>query len=159
MSKKISDEMKISLGKRIKELREQLGLTLDCFAKPLTIQGKSVNNYERGKAKASDGVLEQIERHYRLNRNWYETGEGEMLLPKVGEQPPDYQPAQRMVAVTNLIRPASEQGWELLECFDVLCPEQKLALLGVAKAMAVGVSVKSPASEPMESGLLAVNSK
>lgn len=68
-------------GERIKLFRKMLGLTLDKFAEPLSIKLGTVSDYERGKALASESVIREIEMYYRMNRNWYETGEGQMILP------------------------------------------------------------------------------
>ncbi len=75
-------ETKKILGGRIKELRGHYGLTLEAFAAPLSIKGPSVNDYEHGRARASESVIRELETHYRLNRNWYDSGEGNMLRPK-----------------------------------------------------------------------------
>lgn len=79
MSNDISVNPKKILGGRIKALRAHLGLTLEAFADPLSVKGASVNDYEHGRAKASEAIIREMETHYRLNRVWYETGEGDML--------------------------------------------------------------------------------
>jgi hypothetical protein len=85
-----------------------------------------------------------------IRKEWLETGEGEMLkLPIVSEGEP---PPLRMV-VTETRRAVSEQGWELLDCFDRLCKEQQESLLIVARTMAAGVPAKSPEKERKEEGL------
>lgn len=47
------------------------------------------------------------------------------------------------MAVTEVKRQVSDDGWELLDYYEVMCDEQKRSLLGVARAMAAGVPVKS----------------
>lgn len=78
------DEPKKIFGERMRVFRKHLGLTLEAFAKPLSIKGNTVSDYERGKARASEAVLRELEMHYQLNRTWYETGEGAMRLPITG---------------------------------------------------------------------------
>ncbi|CAB4211787.1 HTH_XRE domain containing protein [uncultured Caudovirales phage] len=75
------DDLKKISGDRIRAFRKMKRLTLEKFAEPLSIKYGTVSDYERGKALASESVIREIEQHYRLNRKWYETGEGEMLLP------------------------------------------------------------------------------
>ncbi len=84
MTSKTIDEPKKIYGERIRSFRKYLGLTLERFAQPLSIKGNSVSDYERGKARASEAVLRELEMYYQLNRVWYETGEGEMRLPITG---------------------------------------------------------------------------
>lgn len=79
---KISDEQKIVLGERIRALRENTGLKLHEFAEPLSIQGTTVSNYENGNAAASPAIVKELEQIYLMNRNWYETGQGPMLLDR-----------------------------------------------------------------------------
>ncbi len=84
MASEMYDESKNIAGNRIRTFRKHLGLTLEKFAQPLSIKGTTVSSYERGKARASEAVVRELEAHYQLNRVWYETGEGAMRLPITG---------------------------------------------------------------------------
>jgi len=93
------------------------------------------------------------------NTEWIDTGTGEMLLNKysqsatlrhesvaaemavkysgsTGESP--------RMAVKELKREVTDEGWALLDCFEALCEEQRQSLLIVAKTMAMGLPGKSP---------------
>lgn len=80
------------LGLNLKSIRKQLRLTQIIFADKLGISNGYVSDLEKGKAKPSESLLRNIEREFRINRNWLLTGEGEKftkdggaLYNKVGE--------------------------------------------------------------------------
>lgn len=94
---------------------------------------------------------------------WLRTGEGEMLRGQsrqltaiqgetvAAEQAAnDYRGSASRMAVVELKRPISEDGWALLDSFELLCDEQKKSLLIVAQTMALGVPTKSPPKGPGE---------
>lgn len=95
------------------------------------------------------------------NTEWIDTGEGEMLMParQVGiasvekrgireQAANDYRSSADRMAVVELKRSISEDGWALLDSFELLCDEQKKSLLIVAQTMALGVPTKSPPKGP-----------
>lgn len=60
----------------------------------------------------------------------------------------DYRGSASRMAVVEIKRPISEDGWALLDSFELLCDEQKKSLLIVAQTMALGVPTKSPPKGP-----------
>ncbi len=146
MSMKNYDEHKIAKGERIKSLRERLGLTLKVFSEPLSVGLGTVNNYEHGIASPSEAVLRQLETIYMMNRNWFETGEGEMILspePVVEYNNSDHEEDNEFVKpVTRYefeqfssLRPDQKKMlavWENLDC------EQRIALMAWAKLFTKG---------------------
>ena len=70
------------MNTRIKELRKNdLKLTQAEFAKPLEITGSAVSYIESGKATPDGKTINLICSAYNVNREWLETGEGEMFEP------------------------------------------------------------------------------
>lgn len=135
------DEYKTIKGGRIRSLRERLGLTLKAFSGPLSVGLGTVNNYEHGLASPSEAVLRQLETAYMMNRNWFETGEGEMILspkPVAEYDNSDHEEDNgRTKPITSYeseqfspLRPDQKQMlavWEKLDC------EERIALMTFAK--------------------------
>ena len=68
------------IGKNLKSIRKELGLTQGKFGEPLGITGGYVSDIERGKAVPKDNIFQLIEIYYHVNRNWLKTGEGEKYI-------------------------------------------------------------------------------
>jgi len=64
------------IGKRIKELREYLGLSQKEFAEALGIHPLSVSRYELGKSNPSPSILKLIEDKFSVNPEWLKKGKG-----------------------------------------------------------------------------------
>ncbi len=62
---------------RLKELRKELGLTQEKFAKRLRMKRNSIANYEIGRNEPIDAVIALICREFNVNETWLRTGEGE----------------------------------------------------------------------------------
>jgi transcriptional regulator with XRE-family HTH domain len=69
-----------AVGKRLKEARESLGLSLRGFAAPLDVSYGSVMNWESGRAKLSKPLTKAVERIHNISSDWLTTGEGEMFV-------------------------------------------------------------------------------
>lgn len=70
----------MEIGKRIKELREYLGLSQREFAEILGIHPLSISRYESGKSNPAPSVLKLIEDKFSVNPEWLLEGKGEMFL-------------------------------------------------------------------------------
>ena len=64
---------------RIKQLREKLGLSQIEFAKRIGVTNQTVSLWENGKVPLLENSRYRIEREFNVNRQWLETGEGEMM--------------------------------------------------------------------------------
>ena len=75
-------------GAALRSIRKYLGLTQIKFAEPLSISGSYVSNLEKSEATPSEAVIREIVSVYRINRNYLETGKGEMfyLVPLTSEK-------------------------------------------------------------------------
>lgn len=78
-----------SVGRRIKEIRLNRGLTQKEFADSLGIVQGFLSGIEREKKTPSDTLLIALCNLYEINEGWLASGEGEMYrAPRRGGQPP-----------------------------------------------------------------------
>lgn len=67
---------------RFKEVRKKMNLNLKQVGDALGISESSVSNIERGRNNPSGSTLTLFCEKFGVNRQWLETGEGDMFLPK-----------------------------------------------------------------------------
>ena len=70
------------MEKRIKEARKAKGLTLKQLGTFLGISESAVSNIERGRNKPSGSTLMLLCDNLGVNREWLETGKGDMFQPQ-----------------------------------------------------------------------------
>lgn len=66
------------MKKRIKQLRNSLGLTQQKFADRLGLKRQTIAAYEIGNIEPSDSTLLLICKEFGINKNWLLTGKGDM---------------------------------------------------------------------------------
>lgn len=115
----------MSVGSRIKELRNSLDLTQQKFADRLGIQRGAIANYELERNVPIDAVISLICREFNVREAWLRDGEGEMLEVKpraeelgelVRKLLADRPESFRSRLITSLLRfePDSPE-WQILE--------------------------------------------
>lgn len=115
----------MSVGSRIKELRNSLDLTQQKFADRLGIQRGIIGKYEVDVSAPSDAVISLICREFNVREAWLRDGEGEMLEIKpraeelgelVRKLLADRPESFRSRLITSLLRfePDSPE-WQILE--------------------------------------------
>ena len=115
----------MSVGSRIKELRNSLDLTQQKFADRLGIQRGIIGKYEVDVSAPSDAVISLICREFNVREAWLRDGEGEMLEVKpraeelgelVRKLLSDRPESFRSRLITSLLRfePDSPE-WQILE--------------------------------------------
>lgn len=115
----------MSVGSRIKELRNSLDLTQQKFADRLGIQRGIIGKYEVDVSAPSDAVISLICREFHVREAWLRDGEGEMLEVKpraeelgelVRKLLADRPESFRSRLITSLLRfePDSPE-WQILE--------------------------------------------
>ena len=67
-------------GDRLKELRKELKLSQDEFAKKLNIGRSSIANYESGAREPISSVIALICKTWNVNESWLRNGEGKMFV-------------------------------------------------------------------------------
>lgn len=68
------------MNKRIKELRIQLGLTLEEFGNSLGFSRSSMSNIETGYRGVTDRLIIAIVNTYNVSEDWLRYGTGEMFI-------------------------------------------------------------------------------
>ena len=115
----------MSVGSRIKELRNSLDLTQQKFADRLGIQRGIIGKYEVDVSAPSDAVISLICREFNVREAWLREGEGDMLEVKpraeelgelVRKLLADRPESFRSRLITSLLRfePDSPE-WQILE--------------------------------------------
>lgn len=115
----------MSVGSRIKELRNSLDLTQQKFADRLGIQRGAIANYELERNVPIDAVISLICREFNVREAWLRDGDGEMLEVKpraeelgelVRKLLADRPESFRSRLITSLLRfePNSPE-WQILE--------------------------------------------
>lgn len=115
----------MSVGSRIKELRNSLDLTQQKFADRLGIQRGIIGKYEVDVSAPSDAVISLICRVFNVREAWLRDGEGEMfeIKPRAEELGElvrkllaDRPESFRSRLITSLLRfePNSPE-WQILE--------------------------------------------
>ena len=69
------------ISERFKQLRDELGKSQTEFGAGIGVSRSVINNIERGVTEPSDVFLNHLCVVYNVNREWLETGEGEMFEP------------------------------------------------------------------------------
>lgn len=67
-------------GQRVRELRKNLGLTLEKFGKSLGVGKTAISKIENQENNLTDQMVLSICREYNVNEEWLRTGEGEMFV-------------------------------------------------------------------------------
>ena len=115
----------MSVGSRIKELRNSLDLTQQKFADRLGIQRGAIANYELERNVPIDAVISLICREFNVREAWLRDGTGDMLEVKhraeelgelVRKLLSDRPESFRSRLITSLLRfePDSPE-WQILE--------------------------------------------
>ena len=126
----------MSVGSRIKELRNSLDLTQQKFADRLGIQRGIIGKYEVDVSAPSDAVISLICREFNVREAWLRDGEGDMLEVKpraeelgelVRKLLSDRPESFRSRLITSLLRfePSSPE-WQVLEnIYDSIANEKE----------------------------------
>jgi transcriptional regulator with XRE-family HTH domain len=69
------------MNRRLKEIRNRLGINQGEFSKGLRISQAQLSAIEHGKQNLTDRNIKVICMVYRVNEDWLRTGEGEMFAP------------------------------------------------------------------------------
>lgn len=75
----------MAIGKRIKNLRNNLKITAKDFADVLQIPLRTIGSYERDEAQPSSKFFNALINIYRVNINWLLTGQGNVFLSEKAE--------------------------------------------------------------------------
>lgn len=119
----------MTINERIRELREQLKISQTEFAERLGSGRGIIKNIEEGRTVPKPQLLDLISRVYNVNRDWLETGEGEMFADmsrteKIGRFVGDLmsdEPDSFRRRLIDILIDLDEDGWQKLkEAAEVL---------------------------------------
>ena len=74
------------MKEHIKELRKFFGLTQSEFGESIGVSRDVVGNLELGRVEPSELIIKMICKTYHINREWLETGQGEMLVEQTRDE-------------------------------------------------------------------------
>ncbi|NPV89469.1 MAG: helix-turn-helix transcriptional regulator [Firmicutes bacterium] len=66
----------MSIGERVKIIRKRMKLTQEEFAEALGVDHSHISRIEKSKGKISESLLKHICSRFFINRDWLETGKG-----------------------------------------------------------------------------------
>ena len=75
----------MTINDRMKQIRKEEKLTQTDFAKRVGISMSSISQMERGVINPTNQTIEFTCREFNINREWLETGNGEMKRPPLDE--------------------------------------------------------------------------
>ncbi|MFZ8787805.1 XRE family transcriptional regulator [Thermocrinis sp.] len=125
------------IGKRIRELREVLGLTQKQFGERIGKSWRTVQDWEAGKSSIPDHTLRFISSTFGVSYKWLKTGQGEMWDRKV------------------LVKELKEKTEEILESFTQI-PVVRRSWVGYMEVAGFGLVSKETI---LKGGQLAVQVK
>lgn len=120
------------MNRRIKDLRNALGLTQTAFASQINLSQNFIWLIEKGERIPSDRTLDDICRVYNVNRTWLETGEGEMFKPlkqqaeieklfkEVLAEPKDNGEQFRKALINAIARIPSDRWGDIADTFELI---------------------------------------
>lgn len=68
------------MNERIKQLRKELGLTLDKFGEKIGVGKTAISKIENGDRSVTDQMFKSICREFNVREEWLRNGEGEMFV-------------------------------------------------------------------------------
>jgi transcriptional regulator with XRE-family HTH domain len=106
----------MGLGKRLRTVRERLGMTQKEFANFLNVGIATVQRYEREERAPSGEFLKLLLDKCNVNINWLLTGEGSMFVnPDLKEIPPEKAGIDKELAVMiSMLTPEQQEGLKQL---------------------------------------------
>lgn len=69
----------MTIGERIKSLRDALSITQEAFAGKLGTARNTIANYEVGRRVPMESTIKSICREFNVNYDWLKDGDGEMF--------------------------------------------------------------------------------
>lgn len=101
----MANDVNVKMSMRIREIREEQGMSQRAFAKEIGISGPSIANIETGSRNPSEQTIRMICSTFKINREWLEYG----FEPKYKEEAGD-----DWVALTEVMKGASENKKKLM---------------------------------------------
>ena len=71
------------IGDRIRELIDILGLNQYTFAEEINISRSNITKYISGQLIPNQRIIQLIEEHFKVRKEWLETGEGSVFIDEM----------------------------------------------------------------------------
>ena len=113
------------MNERIKELRKELGLTLEQFGKRIGVTKVAISNIEKGKRNVTEQMFKSVCREFNVNEEWLRNGSGDMF------NEPSYFNLDEFLAEKG----ASELEVELTKAYFSIDPEIRHSMLKTFKKL------------------------
>lgn len=119
----------MTLGQRLKKIREDLGYNQNDFAAELGISSKTYWDYEKDKSPIKSTFIESLVKKYEINASWLFTGKGEMytnkevVLPTIATSYSD-------CVTLPLITASAGGGYSLISNARISVPMDELKKIG-----------------------------
>ena len=128
-------------GERIREVRKDLGLTLEVFSTKIGVTASTIGNVEKGRRNMSTQLRLSICREYNINENWLQTGEGEKFSS-------ENQNEKLLNQLSKIITAGSADFRRRLISVLLQLPEEKWTVLEeIAEEIAKDAKYAAPARE------------
>ena len=127
-------------GQRVRELRKNLGLTLEKFGKSLGVGKTAISKIENQENNLTDQMVLSICREYNVNEEWLRTGEGEMFVK--------LSPAEEVASyVSDLLEDDGENPLygiiiQIMKTYSGLSPKSQEVIRDFARQLAENIKEK-----------------
>lgn len=113
----------LTQGKRVKNIRKTLGLTLENFGKRVGVTKQTISRIENGINNLTEQMILAISREFNVNEEWLRNGTGEMFN----------EPKDELANILSNIIENSESGFyqmilQLAHAYAELSPESQLVV-------------------------------
>ena len=122
-------------GERVREVRKNLGLTLEKFGDKIGMKKNSVSQIENGKNNVTDANIKAICREFNVDYIWLTTGEGEMFVDSDDDftEKIDRIMAGENDARKNMIKTLANASDDDIQTFDRLVSQYVSLMNGAEK--------------------------
>lgn len=127
-------------GQRVRELRKNLGLTLEKFGKSLGVGKTAISKIENQENNLTDQMVLSICREYNVNEEWLRTGEGEVFVK--------LSPAEEVASyVSDLLEDDGENPLygiiiQIMKTYSGLSPKSQEVIRDFARQLAENIKEK-----------------
>lgn len=81
----MTDDYKIEVGRRLRELRNYFDITQFEFGSHIGVTKKTIISWEKGTTSPTDAQITVIAKHFHSNERWITTGRGKMISQEIPE--------------------------------------------------------------------------
>lgn len=76
----------MSIKNRLRDVRKTFGMSQEAFGDSIGVSRYVIVNIELGRVEPSELIIKMICKTYHVNREWLETGQGEMLVEQTRDE-------------------------------------------------------------------------